>query len=125
MSGVGRLVYPGLLQLAGFISMNLDRHAEAFADKITADARGEDSERDKHNRFYDEYLAVMDMTAEFYLSTVERIFKRARNRDRNRFHRRRSAWPISARSPRSRSRSSRVPRTTSRPRASAWPRSTC
>jgi poly(3-hydroxybutyrate) depolymerase len=74
-AGVGRLVYPGLLQLAGFISMNLDRHAQAFADKITAAARGEDSERDQHNRFYDEYLAVMDMTAEFYLSTVERIFK--------------------------------------------------
>lgn len=74
-AGVGRLVYPGLLQLAGFISMNLDRHAQAFADKITAAARGQDSERDKHNRFYDEYLAVMDMTAEFYLSTVERIFK--------------------------------------------------
>jgi len=74
-AGVGRLVYPGLLQLAGFISMNLERHAEAFADKILAAARGEDSERDQHNRFYDEYLAVMDMTAEFYLSTVERIFK--------------------------------------------------
>ena len=74
-AGVGRLVYPGLLQLAGFISMNLDRHANAFADKIIAAARGEDSERDQHNRFYDEYLAVMDMTAEFYLSTVERIFK--------------------------------------------------
>jgi len=74
-AGVGRLVYPGLLQLAGFISMNLDRHAQAFADKITAGARGQDSERDQHNRFYDEYLAVMDMTAEFYLSTVERIFK--------------------------------------------------
>jgi poly(3-hydroxybutyrate) depolymerase len=73
--GVGRLVYPGLLQLAGFISMNLERHAQAFADKITAAAQGRDSERDQHNRFYDEYLAVMDMTAEFYLSTVERIFK--------------------------------------------------
>jgi len=74
-AGVGRQVYPGLLQLAGFISMNLERHAQAFSDKITAAARGEDSERDQHNRFYDEYLAVMDMTAEFYLSTVERIFK--------------------------------------------------
>ena len=84
-AGVGRLVYPGLLQLAGFISMNLDRHAQAFADKITAAARGEDSERDKHNRFYDEYLAVMDMTAEFYLSTVERIFKE-REIARNAFH---------------------------------------
>jgi poly(3-hydroxybutyrate) depolymerase len=73
--GVGRLVYPGLLQLGGFISMNMDRHAQAFADKITAEARGEGGERDKHNRFYDEYLSVMDMSAEFYLSTVERIFK--------------------------------------------------
>ncbi len=73
--GVGRLVYPGLLQLGGFISMNLERHATAFSEKISAAARGEDGESDKHNRFYDEYLAVMDMTAEFYLSTVERIFK--------------------------------------------------
>jgi len=73
--GVGRLVYPGLLQLGGFISMNMERHAQAFVDKITAEARSEAGERDKHNRFYDEYLAVMDMTAEFYLSTVERIFK--------------------------------------------------
>jgi len=74
-AGAGRLVYPGLLQLAGFISMNMDRHAQAFSDKIVAAARGEDSEHDAHNRFYDEYLSVMDMTAEFYLSTVERIFK--------------------------------------------------
>ncbi|WFE74082.1 polyhydroxyalkanoate depolymerase [Roseinatronobacter sp. S2] len=74
-SGVGRLVYPGLLQLGGFISMNLERHANAFSEKISAAARGEDGESDRHNRFYDEYLAVMDMTAEFYLSTVERIFK--------------------------------------------------
>ncbi|NBB97512.1 MAG: polyhydroxyalkanoate depolymerase [Alphaproteobacteria bacterium] len=73
--GVGRLVYPGLLQLGGFISMNLERHAQAFSDKITAEAQGDGGERDKHNRFYDEYLSVMDMTAEFYLSTVERIFK--------------------------------------------------
>lgn len=74
-AGVGRLVYPGLLQLASFISMNMDRHATAFSDKISAEAKGTGSERDRHNRFYDEYLAVMDMTAEFYLSTVERIFK--------------------------------------------------
>jgi poly(3-hydroxybutyrate) depolymerase len=74
-AGAGRLVYPGLLQLAGFMSMNSDRHAKAFSDKIVAAAKGQDSERDAHNVFYDEYLAVMDMTAEFYLSTVERIFK--------------------------------------------------
>jgi poly(3-hydroxybutyrate) depolymerase len=74
-AGVGRLVYPGMLQLASFISMNSERHIKAFSDKISAASKGEDGEADAHNRFYDEYLAVMDMTAEFYLSTVERIFK--------------------------------------------------
>lgn len=73
--GVGRAVYPGLLQLTSFISMNSDRHASAFREQILRTARGEASDHDAHNRFYDEYLAVMDMTAEFYLSTVERIFK--------------------------------------------------
>lgn len=73
--GVGRLVYPGLLQLASFMSMNAERHSRAFHDQILRVARGEASDNDAHNRFYDEYLAVMDMTAEFYLSTVERIFK--------------------------------------------------
>jgi poly(3-hydroxybutyrate) depolymerase len=73
--GAGRLVYPGLLQLQSFMSMNADRHGKAFFDQIIRVARGEASDHDAHNRFYDEYLAVMDMTAEFYLSTVERIFK--------------------------------------------------
>lgn len=73
--GVGRLVYPGLLQLSSFIAMNKERHTEAFANQILAVAKGTASDHDQHNRFYDEYLAVMDMTAEFYLSTVERIFK--------------------------------------------------
>ena len=73
--GVGRKVYPGLLQLASFMSMNAEKHGNAFADQISRVARGEGSDHDKHNKFYDEYLAVMDMTAEFYLSTVERIFK--------------------------------------------------
>ena len=74
-AGAGRLVYPGLLQLASFISMNMDRHAQAFSDQILRASKGEASEHDAHNRFYDEYLSVMDMTAEFYLSTVERVFK--------------------------------------------------
>jgi len=74
-AGVGRLVYPGLLQLASFISMNAETHSNAFRDEIIRVAKGEASEHDRHNDFYDEYLAVMDMTAEFYLSTVERIFK--------------------------------------------------
>ena len=73
--GVGRMVYPGLLQLASFMSMNAERHSKAFADQIQRVARGESKDHDAHNRFYDEYLAVMDMPAEFYLSTVERIFK--------------------------------------------------
>lgn len=73
--GVGRKVYPGLLQLASFMSMNGETHTKAFTDQISRVAKGEASEHDKHNKFYDEYLAVMDMTAEFYLSTVERVFK--------------------------------------------------
>jgi len=73
--GAGRMVYPGLLQLQSFISMNSERHSKAFQEQILRVARGEASDHDAHNRFYDEYLAVMDMTSEFYLSTVERIFK--------------------------------------------------
>ena len=73
--GVGRQVYPGLLQLASFMSMNAANHPRAFSDQIFRVAKGEASDHDKHNTFYDEYLAVMDMTAEFYLSTVERVFK--------------------------------------------------
>ena len=74
-AGAGRLVYPGLLQLASFMSMNAERHTKAFAEQVLRVAKGEASDHDRHNRFYDEYLAVMDMTAEFYLSTVERVFK--------------------------------------------------
>jgi poly(3-hydroxybutyrate) depolymerase len=73
--GAGRSVYPGLLQLNSFISMNAERHSKAFSEQIMKVANGEASDADAHNRFYDEYLAVMDMTAEFYLSTVERVFK--------------------------------------------------
>jgi len=74
-AGVGRRVYPGLLQLTSFMSMNAERHSQAFTDQIMRVAQGKATDHDPHNRFYDEYLAVMDMTAEFYLSTVERIFK--------------------------------------------------
>lgn len=84
-AGVGRMVYPGLLQLASFMSMNAETHTSAFTDQIIRVASGSAGDHDKHNRFYDEYLAVMDMTAEFYLSTVERVFK---NREiaRNEFY---------------------------------------
>ncbi len=73
--GVGRMVYPGLLQLNSFMSMNSERHSKAFSEQIQRASKNESSDHDAHNRFYDEYLAVMDMTAEFYLSTVERVFK--------------------------------------------------
>ena len=75
-AGVGRKVYPGLLQLSSFMSMNAEKHIRAFSDQIIHTAQGKASDHDKHNKFYDEYLAVMDMTAEFYLSTVERLFKK-------------------------------------------------
>ena len=74
-AGVGRMVYPGLLQLTSFMSMNAETHTRAFIEQIMNVAKGDAGDHDRHNKFYDEYLAVMDMTAEFYLSTVERIFK--------------------------------------------------
>ncbi len=75
-AGAGRMVYPGLQQLTSFMTMNAERHAKAFSDQILRVAKGEASDHDAHNRFYDEYVAVMDMPAEFYLSTVERVFKK-------------------------------------------------
>lgn len=73
--GVGRKVYPGAVQLASFMAMNADKHTNAFMDQVYRTAQGRASDHDKFNTFYDEYLAVMDMPAEFYLSTVDRIFK--------------------------------------------------
>lgn len=73
--GAGRKVYPGAIQLASFISMNVGAHADAFWDQIAAVASGAARDDDRHNTFYDEYLAVMDIPAEFFLSTVQRIFK--------------------------------------------------
>lgn len=72
--GRGRPVYPGMLQLSAFMSMNADRHRDAFADHIMDLVHDRLDRVDRHNRFYDEYLSVMDMTAEFYLSTVDRVF---------------------------------------------------
>lgn len=74
--GVGRMVYPGIIQIMSFLSMNLSNHQKAFNEQIIKEINGYASEFDRHNTFYDEYLAVMDMTAEFYLSTVDRIFKK-------------------------------------------------
>jgi poly(3-hydroxybutyrate) depolymerase len=72
--GHGRDVYPGFLQLAGFISMNLDRHQTAHWDMFNHLVQGDGDSAAKHREFYDEYLAVMDLTAEYYLQTVETVF---------------------------------------------------
>ena len=72
--GYGRKVYPGFLQLAGFISMNLDRHQTAHWDMFNHLVQGDGDSAAKHREFYDEYLAVMDLTAEYYLQTVETVF---------------------------------------------------
>ena len=74
--GVGRSVYPGIIQLSSFISMNFKTHLNSFFDQVFREIEGIASENDRHNKFYNEYLAVMDMTAEFYLTTVNRIFKK-------------------------------------------------
>jgi poly(3-hydroxybutyrate) depolymerase len=74
-AGAGRLVYPGIVQLTAFMSMNANTHLEAFVRQIGAESEGNAHDDDRHNRFYNEYLSVMDMPAEFFLSTVERIFK--------------------------------------------------
>ena len=72
--GRGRQVYPGFLQLSGFMTMNLDRHMQAQKDMFDHLVRGDGDSAEKHRQFYDEYLAVMDLTAEFYLQTVDTVF---------------------------------------------------
>src|SRR5918912_2434371 len=72
--GFMRDVYPGFLQLTGFMSMNLVRHIEAHRDLFLHLVRGDGDSAEKHREFYDEYLAVMDLTAEYYLQTVEKVF---------------------------------------------------
>src|SRR6478609_2136597 len=73
--GAWRRVYPGFLQLTSFISMNLDRHINAHMRQFEHLVKGDDDSADGHRRFYDEYLAVMDLTAEFYLQTIQIVFK--------------------------------------------------
>ena len=72
--GVMRLVYPGFLQLSGFMGMNLDRHMTAHRDLFQNLIRGDGDSADKHREFYDEFLAVMDLSAEYYLQTIETVF---------------------------------------------------
>jgi poly(3-hydroxybutyrate) depolymerase len=72
--GMMRLVYPGFLQLSGFMGMNFDRHVTAHRELFHNLIRGDGDSADKHREFYDEFLAVMDLTAEYYLQTIETVF---------------------------------------------------
>ena len=74
--GAGRRVYPGFLQLAAFMSMNTERHARSFVDMFKSRVEGDFEKADQIRAFYEEYFAIMDLDAAFYLETVEGIFQR-------------------------------------------------
>ena len=74
--GAFRRVYPGFLQLGGFMSMNLDRHVGSYMQFFSHLVEGDGDSAEAHRKFYNEYLSVMDIPAEFYLQTVETVFQR-------------------------------------------------
>jgi poly(3-hydroxybutyrate) depolymerase len=76
--GVGRHVYPGFLQHAGFVAMNPERHAASHWDFYQSLLRGDEDDAEAHRRFYDEYNAVLDMAAEYYLDTIRVVFQEFR-----------------------------------------------
>ncbi len=73
--GAGRAVYPGFLQHTGFVAMNPDRHLSSHYDYFLDLVRGDDDGADSHRQFYDEYNAVLDMPAEYYLDTIKTVFQ--------------------------------------------------
>jgi len=73
--GAGRRVYPGFLQHTGFVAMNPDRHVSSHYDYFTDLIRGDDDSAESHRQFYDEYNAVLDMPAEYYLDTIKTVFQ--------------------------------------------------
>jgi poly(3-hydroxybutyrate) depolymerase len=75
-AGMGRKVYPGFLQLSGFMAMNIERHVSAHFEMFNHLVEGDGDNAERHRDFYDEYLAVMDLSADFYLQTVEQVFMR-------------------------------------------------
>ncbi|PJN95614.1 polyhydroxyalkanoate depolymerase [Amaricoccus sp. HAR-UPW-R2A-40] len=74
--GAMRRVYPGFLQLSSFLAMNVNRHVDAHVSQFRNLVRGDGDGTEAHRKFYDEYLAVMDLTGEFYLQTIERVFQK-------------------------------------------------
>jgi poly(3-hydroxybutyrate) depolymerase len=73
--GGGRLVYPGFLQHTGFVAMNPDRHVSSHYDYFLDLVRGDGDSADSHRDFYDEYNAVLDLPAEYYLDTIHTVFQ--------------------------------------------------
>ncbi|MDM4765340.1 polyhydroxyalkanoate depolymerase [Pelomonas sp. SE-A7] len=73
--GAGRAVYPGFLQHTGFVAMNPDRHLSSHYDYFLDLVRGDDDSAEQHRQFYDEYNAVLDMPAEYYLDTIKTVFQ--------------------------------------------------
>ena len=74
-AGAGRRVYPGFLQHSGFVAMNPDRHMSSHYDYFLDLIRGDDESTEQHRQFYDEYNAVLDMPAEYYLETIKTVFQ--------------------------------------------------
>ncbi len=75
-AGFMRRVYPGFLQLSGFMSMNMDKHVDAHKNQFQHLIEGDGDSTTAHRAFYDEYMAVMDLTEEFYIQTIDRVFQR-------------------------------------------------
>ncbi len=73
--GAGRRVYPGFLQYTGFVAMNPDRHAKSHYDYFKDLIKGDDASTEAHRKFYDEYNAVLDMDADYYLETIATVFQ--------------------------------------------------
>ncbi len=84
--GAGRLVYPGFMQHMGFVAMNPDSHLKSVYDYFLDLMRGNEMAAEKHRKFYDEYNAVIDLTAEFYLETIKKVFQE--------FHLPRGIWEV-------------------------------
>ncbi len=72
--GAGRKVYPGFIQLSSFMAMNIDNHINKHTDYINDVFHGREEKSANHRKFYDEYLAVLDLSADFYLETINSVF---------------------------------------------------
>jgi hypothetical protein len=122
-AGAGRRVYPGFVQLGAFMNMNLNRHVDAFRKLYHHLVEGEEAQAAQIKDFYEEYFAMADLPAEFYLETVRTVFQEHALPLGKLTYRER--WSIRAPSAAPRSSPSRARRTTSVPSARPWPHRKC